>query len=202
MRINLPNKITIGRLFLAIVFFVLLSLHDQKSPSTTLLDVSLALFIVAAASDALDGHLARKNNQVTAFGRVLDPLVDKILICGVYTFFSSSVFVDAEGVNVTGVQAWMVVLILGRELLVTGLRGYSEGRGRAYAAVFSGKIKMIVQSVTAAVVICVVAHADPGSPDSAAWVIMHAMVWLTIGVTLLSVVQYLIRSKDILAEAG
>lgn len=201
MRINLPNQITIGRLILAVVFFVLLSRYDQRSPSASLLDVCFAIFVVAAVTDALDGYLARRQNQVTNLGRILDPLVDKVLVCGAFAFFASDIFVNAVGENVTGVAPWMVVLIFGREFLVTGLRGFSESRGQSYEAALSGKLKMVSQSVTAGVVLVVVAHALPASWGAPAVWTMKALVWLTVVVTALSMLQYLIRSKDVLTDA-
>jgi len=202
MRINLPNQITLGRLVLAIIFFGLLARYDHRTPSPGLLDVCLVLFIIAAATDALDGYLARRQNQVTSLGRVLDPFVDKVLICGVFVFFASGRFFDAAGRNAAGIQAWMVVLILGRELLVTGLRGFSESQGQSYAAAFSGKLKMFLQSITAGVILFVVARADGGIPAQPWLGIQTGLVWATVVVTTLSMVQYLIRSKHILAEAS
>lgn len=82
MALNVPNQITLTRLVLAVVFFCVLSQYDARRPSTLLLDVCVLLFVVTAATDFLDGYLARKWGQVTALGRVLDPMVDKVLICG------------------------------------------------------------------------------------------------------------------------
>ena len=73
--------------------------------------------------------MARRRNQVTAFGRILDPFVDKVLICGAFAYFAGSGFIEESGRNVTGVRMWMVMVIFGRELLVTGLRGFTEARG-------------------------------------------------------------------------
>ena len=204
MRINLPNQITMGRLILAIVFFALLSRFDQRSPDARLLgflllDVCFVIFVVAAVTDALDGYLARKQNQVTSLGRILDPLVDKVLLCGAFVMFASDVFVNAEGTNVTGVAPWMVVLIFGREFLVTGLRGFSESTGKSYGAALAGKIKMILQSITAGVVLFVVAH---WLDRPAAVAGMKVLVWLTVVVTTLSMLGYLIRSKDVLSETS
>ena len=201
MNINLPNKITIGRLVLAVVFFALLSWYDQRSPNPTLLDLCLGIFVVAALTDALDGYLARRQDQVTSLGRMLDPFVDKVLICGAFVFFAADTFVDADNVNVTGVQAWMVMVILGRELLVTGLRGFTEARGKAYGAMAFGKLKMLMQSITAAAILLVVAHVDLAG-KSPLLVIKTVLIWLTVILTALSMLQYLIRSKDILSEAS
>src|SRR5206468_3179704 len=98
-------------------------------------------------SDIIDGYLARLQNQVTSFGRVLDPFVDKVLVGGAFILLSGPNFINTNGVHVSGVEPWMVVLIIGRELLVTSLRGVSESQGRQYAASLHGKIKMVVQCV-------------------------------------------------------
>ncbi|MBU0717770.1 MAG: CDP-alcohol phosphatidyltransferase family protein, partial [Planctomycetes bacterium] len=129
---NLPNRITLGRLALAIVFFVLISQYSQLSPEPWKLDVAIVIFIIAAITDILDGYIARKRGLETALGRVLDPLADKVLVCGAFILFSGPAFVDGTGHNVTEVAGWMVVVIVGRELLVTGLRGFNEARGRAF----------------------------------------------------------------------
>src|SRR5262245_52723785 len=125
---NIPNQITIGRLFLAVVFCVLLAQYSATQHATRgwMLEWCFWIFIVAAVSDIVDGYLARLQNQVTSFGRVLDPFVDKVLVGGAFILLSGPNFVGADGRSVTGVAPWMVVLIIGRELLVTSLRGVSE----------------------------------------------------------------------------
>src|SRR6185295_11515364 len=135
-RMNLPNQITLGRFVIAIVFIVLLSKfdHRQMPGQLWIIDLSFVLFVIAAVTDYLDGYLARKHNQVTSFGRILDPFVDKILVGGAFVLFLDGGFVEANGRNITGLTAWMVVLIISRELLVSGLRGFSESAGKPYAA--------------------------------------------------------------------
>ncbi len=197
--LNLPNQITIARLGLAIVFFVLLSQYSQITHNTLLLDIAAAIFIVAAVTDILDGYLARKWGQVTALGRVLDPLVDKVLVCGAFILFVGPGFVDSDGQNVTAVRSWMVVVIVGRELLVTGLRGFSESIGKSFGASLHGKLKMWMQSIAAPAVLLIVAHED-AIGSSAGW-IKSTVVWLTVVVTALSTVQYLVRSRYILEES-
>lgn len=196
---NLPNQITLGRLGLAIVFFVLLSQYSHHNPSTITLDVAAALFVVAALTDILDGYIARKRGQVTAFGRVLDPLVDKVLVCGAFILLLGPQFVDANGHNVTEVRAWMVVVIVGREMFVTGLRGFNESLGKSFGASVSGKIKMWMQSIAAPAIILIVAHEDLFG--SAAAPIKRTLVWLTVVATAASMIQYLKRSRHILDES-
>src|SRR3989304_1473760 len=92
--LNLPNRITLARLGLAVAFFVLLSQYSQRSPKAWMLDLAVVMFIVAAATDIVDGYIARKRGLVTPLGRVLDPLVDKVLVCGAFILFVGPGFVD------------------------------------------------------------------------------------------------------------
>ena len=200
MRINLPNQITIARLLLAVAFFVALAQYSQLRPETGILYLGLVLFVVAAVTDFLDGYLARKQNQVTALGRVLDPFADKILVCGAFVFLAGPAFCEAGGRNVTGLHAWMVVVILGRELLVTGLRGFSESRGVQFGAEFVGKAKMWIQSLTVIVILLIVARF--GEARGNVLIVQQFCVWLTVLVTAASLVTYLIKARDILSETS
>jgi CDP-diacylglycerol--glycerol-3-phosphate 3-phosphatidyltransferase len=201
MKINLPNRITLARLLLAVFFFVLLAQFDVSHPNVRLLDVCTVLFIIAALTDWLDGYLARKRNQVTAMGRVLDPFVDKVLVCGTFVFLAGASFRSDAGVQVSAFQPWMAVLILGRELLVTGLRGFSEARGISFGAVGFGKAKMVLQSIAAPVLMFLVAHPGVIAYSSAVDWLKLTLVWATVIVTAASMLPYLIHSKDIFAEA-
>ncbi|MBI1825097.1 MAG: CDP-diacylglycerol--glycerol-3-phosphate 3-phosphatidyltransferase [Planctomycetes bacterium] len=200
--LNLPNRITLGRLILAILFFVLLSQYSQQSPNRWILDLAVAVFVVAAGSDYIDGYIARKRGLVTPLGRVLDPLVDKILVCGAFIFFVGPNFVDASGRNTTTVEAWMVVVIVGRELLVSGLRGFSESQGKAYGSSIHGKLKMWMQSIAAPIILFIVAHEHAVGGAANAERIKFALVWLTVVVTALSALQYLARSWHLLEESA
>ncbi|HKQ47658.1 MAG TPA: CDP-diacylglycerol--glycerol-3-phosphate 3-phosphatidyltransferase [Phycisphaerae bacterium] len=199
MRMNLPNQITVGRFFLSIICLLLLAAYDdtRRGEHLWMLDTAFYLFIIAAVSDILDGYLARRQNQVTAFGRILDPFVDKILVCGGFILLLSSGFDDSNGTSVTGVAAWMVVVIVARELLVSGLRGFSESAGRPYAANYWGKVKMVVQCATVPLIIQTV-----GRWRDIEWIMIWrtVMIWLTVVVTVASVVSYLAASRDALAE--
>ena len=202
LTLNLPNQITLARLGLAIIFFGLLSQYSQLDPSPWMLDVAAAMFIVAAISDILDGYIARKRGLVTPLGRVLDPLVDKVLVCGAFILFVGPGFVDANGHNVTEVRAWMVVVIVGRELLVTGLRGFNESMGRAFGSSLHGKLKMWMQSIAAPAILVIIAHERQLSLGQTAGTIKAILVWLTVITTALSMIQYLIRSRYILEESA
>ncbi len=199
MRMNLPNQITVARFFLAILCLLLLAGYEEgrRAEQMWMLDAAFWIFIIAAISDILDGYLARRQNQVTSFGRILDPFVDKILVCGGFILLLGSGFDDAKGVPVTGLSAWMVLVIVSRELLVSGLRGFSEASGKPFAANYWGKTKMVVQCVTVPLIIQTV-----GRWRGVEWVMVWrtSMIWITVIVTAVSVVAYLAASREALAE--
>jgi CDP-diacylglycerol--glycerol-3-phosphate 3-phosphatidyltransferase len=199
--LNIPNQITVARLALAILFFVVLSQYVHGVAPIWKLDLATAIFVIAAGSDFLDGYLARKWGQVTPLGRVLDPMVDKILVCGAFILFLDSGFLDKNDHNVTEMQAWMVLVIVGRELLVTGLRGFNESQGRAFGAGLHGKLKMWLQCIAAPAVLILIAHEDALMSASAATTVKKVLIWATVIVTALSMLQYLARSRHILEES-
>lgn len=199
--LNVPNQITVARLALAIIFFVVLSQYVHGVAPIWKLDLAAAIFILAAASDFLDGYLARKWGQVTPLGRVLDPMVDKILVCGAFILFLDNGFHDAQGRNVTEMKAWMVLVIVGRELLVTGLRGFNESQGRAFGAGLHGKLKMWLQCIAAPAVLLLIAHQDALMSAATATTVKKTLIWATVIVTALSMLQYLARSRHILEES-
>ncbi len=194
MKINLPNQITLGRLGLAVVFFALLSCFDAQKLDAQrwLLHVCFWVFLAAALADVLDGLLARMLRSVTSFGRILDPVVDKVMICGAFAFFASQHFWNGA-VNVAGVAPWMAVVILARELLVSAVRSQAESEGRAFGAFWFGKLKMFVQSATVCVVL-----------GQLAWQVQSvepiriACVWLTVAITILSGIPYVLRARTLL----
>ena len=150
---NIPNQLTLARLLLSVVFFVLLALENHGKTFDTyteykinlVLNLSLAVFILAVITDFLDGYLARKWGLVSTFGRIADPFADKIVVCGG--------FIMLIGVQPRFVEPWFAVVIIFREFLVSGLRSFLESRGVPFAASVSGKLKMIVQSITIPLVI-------------------------------------------------
>lgn len=131
--LNVPNVLTAARLALAIVVFVLVPLHCFRS--------AFVVFVVAAATDWVDGYWARRFGQVTQVGRMFDPFVDKIIICGAFILLAAE-----KG---SGIAAWMAVVVVARELLVTGLRSFIEQSGGDFSAKMSGKLKMVFQCVAA-----------------------------------------------------
>ncbi len=198
MKINIPNQITLGRLVLAIIFFVLLSLFDadQLDSLRWLLIWSFWVFLAASLGDVLDGLVARWLNQVTPFGRVIDPVVDKVMICGAFVFFAGDGFF-AGGKSIGSVQPWMVVVILLRELLVSGIRAHAESSGETFGALWAGKVKMFVQSATVCVIL-----AQLGWNLVSLEPLRTACVWLTVIVTALSIISYARRAHAFLAASA
>ncbi|MDP6368977.1 MAG: CDP-alcohol phosphatidyltransferase family protein, partial [Planctomycetota bacterium] len=138
-----PNRVTALRFVGSMVLFTLLAVFGERPPETQrgLLSLLFWLFTITAFTDILDGYLARRDNLVSAFGRIADPFVDKILILGTLIFMA--VFDWSR----PWVPAWAVVIILAREFLVTAIRGYIERLGAEFPAEMFGKIKMVVQCV-------------------------------------------------------
>jgi len=132
--LNLPNAITISRLLLSFVLFALIQWGN-------LWLWAAGLFVFAVATDILDGWIARKYQLITQLGRILDPFVDKFITSGTFLFLLP--------VPKSGVDPWMVVIVLGREMLVTSLRGFLEQRGADFSASASGKLKMFLQCAAA-----------------------------------------------------
>lgn len=196
---NIPNQITIGRLLLSLVFLGLLSQVQwaHRSEQLPLINWAFWIFIVCAVGDIVDGYLARRHNQITSLGRVLDPFADKILVCGGFVMLLGTGFYDAEGRSVTGLEAWMVVVIVGRELLISSLRGFSEASGKPYAANYWGKVKMVIQSVTVPWIIRTL-----GPAREVPWLMTarDVLIWSTIIVTVLSTFSYLSASRAALLE--
>ncbi len=198
MRINLANQITLGRLFLAIIFIALLSWYDADKPDSHrwILEVSFWIFLVAAIGDVLDGLVARMTNSVTSFGRIVDPVVDKIMICGAFVLFAGSPFVAGDH-NISGVAPWMAVVILAREILVSAVRSHAEGAGQEFGAAWFGKLKMFLQSFTVCMILATLAwNVFPGE-DS----VRPICVWLTVIVTAASGASYVRQARAFLLTA-
>ena len=195
----LPNQITMLRLVLAGLFFLLLNQYRYPGGEHGVwwLTAAIATFILAAATDALDGYLARKWHAETRFGRIMDPFCDKVLILGAFIYLAGPRFVMPDAVQAgsfftmaTGVYPWMVAVILARELLVTGVRDDMEKTGHDFGANIYGKLKMILQSIGIPVILGVVAL-DPAA-NGQRWlsITRDVLVYTIIVVTLLSGIPY------------
>jgi CDP-diacylglycerol--glycerol-3-phosphate 3-phosphatidyltransferase len=212
---QLPNLLTGLRLVLAVVFFGMLSWYQYEGRgSPGYLNVAFIIYLAALVTDFLDGYIARKYNLESAFGRVVDPFVDKVLVLGSFTFFAGKNFIIPEDSSalflrtmpvktfavktITGVAPYMVVIMLARELLVTSLRGSAESSGQNFGAQFSGKLKMVFQSVTILIILTYVNYLpwlrEHPHLLQAATIFRDACIWLTVGITVLSGVLYVRRA--------
>jgi CDP-diacylglycerol--glycerol-3-phosphate 3-phosphatidyltransferase len=169
---NVPNTLTLSRLALAVVVFVLIDAEAYGS--------ALLVFALASLTDALDGYLARLLDQATPIGRQLDPLIDKVIVAGTYIYLLS--------VPGTGVLPWMVTAIVVRELLIQGLRSHLEGQGQPFGAKTAGKLKTLFQCLSImAILFCLAAPPSAGS----GWLaIRDGLTWTAVGLTLYSGLAY------------
>ena len=187
--LNLPNAITFSRLLLSFVLFALI-----QSGHAWLW--AAGLFVFAVATDVLDGYIARRYKLITQLGRILDPFVDKFITSGTFLFLLP--------LPNSGVTPWMVVIVLGREMLVTSLRGFLETQGADFSASASGKFKMFLQCVAATV--CLLSL----DPTFASWsfagvsftLFRDILLWSMVAVTVWSGVDYVRRAIQLLSATG
>jgi CDP-diacylglycerol---glycerol-3-phosphate 3-phosphatidyltransferase len=169
---NVPNTLTVSRLVLAIGVFILIEFQFFLA--------AMALFVIAALTDALDGYFARLLKQDTPIGRQLDPLIDKVIVSGCYIYLAT--------IPGTGVKPWMVTAIVIRELLIQGLRSLLEGQGQAFGARMAGKLKTVVQCVSiSAVLLCL--GLEPSPASALPW-IRDILTWLAVALTVYSGSSY------------
>jgi len=168
----IPNILTFGRLVGTVVFLIMILLAPPyyakgEVPFPGFLDAAFILFVVAGLTDVVDGYAARKLHVASKFGRMLDPLVDKVLVCGAFTCFAiiGQPKLFDLGPAALAVVHWSVLAVLvAREAYVTVLRHVAEARGVNFAATPSGKIKMFLQSFAIGTVVIKMAHVQ-----TAAW---------------------------------
>jgi len=183
---NIPNLITLSRLILTFVILILISLEWWWLGTTV-------LFVIAVATDFFDGYLARKWNQVTTLGRIMDPFVDKIIIGG------SMIFLTA--IPASGVTAWMTFTVIAREILITALRSVLEGQGVDFSAKWSGKLKMVLQSVVIPFALLSLSpwfQSQLGNSWEAFLFTRDLLLWIMVAVTVYSGIEYISRGARIL----
>jgi CDP-diacylglycerol---glycerol-3-phosphate 3-phosphatidyltransferase len=178
---NLPNQLTASRFLLGVVLFAFIALEWWLG--------CIVIFAAAAVTDWLDGYFARKQGLTSTLGRVLDPLVDKVLVAGAYIFLLP--------VPDSGLVAWMVTLVVARELVITGLRSFMENRGATFGADWLGKIKMVLQCATL-FAIFVVLQASESAAATFLAVVRDMLVYAMLAATALSGLQYLVRAALLL----
>ncbi|MBI3725718.1 CDP-diacylglycerol--glycerol-3-phosphate 3-phosphatidyltransferase [bacterium] len=218
---SLPNQITMARLVLAGFLFVILhgigwaeswsplgppppNLGDLGGSPTwrglwswirdrerLLLNLGTAIFVIAAISDVVDGYIARRFHLTTDFGRIADPFADKMLVIGAFLFLVP--------IAASGVSAWMVVLIVARESLVDGIRGFSESRGVPFPALVWGKAKIVSQSVCITTILFMLANFR----EEAGWRTLAAvLLYWALFATLASGVVYVLHARNVLRKGA
>lgn len=216
-RKNIPNLLTMLRLVLAGVFFLILAFYRFDTGVAWMLIPATVLFIAAAVTDALDGYYARLWGVESKFGRIMDPFCDKVLVLGALVFLAGPGFTwfDAHVIatrgwvvhsshHMSGVYPWMVVVMLARELLVTGIRGELEGGGHKFGANVWGKLKMILQSVVVPAVLLIVYTREVASDKTdLTWLrwVRDVLVYATVVVTILSGLPYVTGAMRIVRAA-
>jgi CDP-diacylglycerol--glycerol-3-phosphate 3-phosphatidyltransferase len=187
---NLPNQLTFARFVLALVLFVLIGFE--------LWVACIVVFALAAVTDWLDGYLARRQNLSSSLGRILDPLVDKVLLCGTYVFLLPLGSKEGEG----WLLPWMVTVVVARELVITSLRSYVEQYGTSFGADWLGKLKMGLQCAAVFAIFAALALRPwPGGLELFCARARDGLVWAMLVATLLSGVQYLWKASVLLRAA-
>jgi CDP-diacylglycerol--glycerol-3-phosphate 3-phosphatidyltransferase len=191
---NVPNTLTLVRLALAVVMFAVLPCGRYDTTYA-----ALVLFVVAAGTDWIDGYWARRFQQITQFGRIVDPFVDKILICGAYVLLA----VEQRAAEQTfGITGWMAVVVLGREMLVTALRSFLEQAGRDFSAKWAGKWKMVLQCVAvSAALVSLLYHHTATPVPSWLWWLSFTASWGAVLLTLYSGFEYVLVALRWLHES-
>lgn len=178
---NLPNKLTILRVIM-VPFFVLFMLTDIGGSANKW--ISLILFVVASLTDLLDGKIARKYNLVTNFGKFMDPLADKLLVCSAMICL----------IEMNKLDAWIVIVIISREFIISGFRLVASDSGVVIAASYWGKFKTVFQMAMIIVLI-----ADLGGFFDMLGTIL---VWVALALTIISLLDYVFKNKQVLTQGG
>jgi CDP-diacylglycerol---glycerol-3-phosphate 3-phosphatidyltransferase len=182
--VNVPNALTISRVPLTVLICTFIAYEVWPA--------ALATFVVAAITDMIDGWWARRFNRTSTFGRVFDPLTDKILIGGAFIFLIS--FPDS------GMQPWMAAVVIGRELLITGVRGYVESLGKKFGADWFGKLKTILQCAWLMAVLLYLSVRESWSEGLVRplEILHYGLLYAMLAATILSGLQYCAKAVALL----
>lgn len=197
-KMNLPNKLTIFRVILILPFVVLLLGNHQGwgwfqslfgGGSYVPEYLALAVFIIASLTDLLDGKIARKYNLVTNFGKFMDPLADKLLVCAAMILL----------VEMGRIPSWIVVLIISREFIISGFRLIASDKGVVIAASYWGKFKTTFQMIMICMMIVEDAPFLAGLGGGKLFgILTDVIMWIALLLTLISLVDYILKNKDIM----
>ena len=178
---NLPNKLTMFRVFM-IPFFVIFMLVNVTGEYDKY--IAVAIFIIASLTDMLDGRFARKYNLVTNFGKFMDPLADKLLVC--------SALICLIGDKL---QAWIVIVIISRELIISGFRTIAADNGVVIAASWWGKYKTTSQMLMIIIMIVNLNYSWYGTLE-------YVFIYLSLVLTIISLVDYLVKNRQVLVDGS
>ncbi|MBU1087445.1 MAG: CDP-diacylglycerol--glycerol-3-phosphate 3-phosphatidyltransferase [Candidatus Omnitrophica bacterium] len=187
---NLPNKLTVTRIILSFIFIIFI--FSQGFLAKTL---AFAVFLIASLTDFFDGYIARKYNLITDLGKLLDPIADKILVLAAFSAF----------VYMRIIPVWMLVIIIFRELLITGIRLVLARKGKVIAASIWGKYKTVGQMIAIFIILSFIVIKEAGTNKydfwSQAWQIssiniINFVMYITIGLTLVSGISYFLKNKN------
>ena len=175
---NTPNKLTVARMII-VPFLVVFLLTGWGGDANRY--ISLALFVVASVTDWFDGYLARKNNLVTNFGKFMDPLADKLLVCSAMICM----------IELNRLPTWFVIIIIGREFIISGFRLIAAENGIVIAANYWGKFKTASQMI---MIILLILHFD------GIFVTLEQLfIWLSLALTIISLITYIWQNKSVLS---
>lgn len=174
---NLPNKLTILRVILIIPFVILMLTEGIPFGKW----IALAIFCIASLTDMLDGMIARKYNLITNFGKFMDPLADKLLVCAAMICL----------INKGTLPAWAVIIIISREFVISGFRLIASDNGVVIAASYWGKFKTVVQMV---MIIMMIADFEVLS------LLTTIVMYVAVALTIISLIDYLYKNKDVMKD--
>lgn len=178
---NTPNKLTIARMII-VPFLVIFLLTGWGGEANRY--ISLTLFVVASVTDWFDGYLARKNNLVTNFGKFMDPLADKLLVCSAMICM----------IDLKRLPAWFVIIIIAREFIISGFRLIAAENGIVIAANYWGKFKTASQMI---MIILLILHFD------GIFVILEQIfIWFSLALTIISLITYIWQNRTVLSMQG
>lgn len=177
MKMNLPNQLTIlrGILIIPFVLFMLLNISSYDKW------IALAIFVFASMTDWLDGYLARKNNLVTNFGKFMDPLADKLLVCSAMICL----------IELGKIPSWVVIIIISREFIISGFRLIASDKGVVIAANYWGKFKTVFQMIMIILMIM-----DLEALSLATTIVMY----IALGLTIISLLDYVIKNWKVMED--
>lgn len=176
---NTPNKLTVARMIM-VPFFVAFILCGWGGEANRY--ICLAIFVAASVTDWFDGYLARKNNLVTNFGKFMDPLADKLLVCSALICM----------IELDRLPAWIVIIIIAREFIISGFRLIAAESGVVIAANYWGKFKTVSQMIMIVLLIL--------NWDGVFAVLTQIFVWLSLALTVISLITYVLQNKNVLSS--